>query len=454
MTPTQHALLKELIALSGGDALFRPSSADRLIGCPGSIVLNARLPKVKKRSTAAQREGTAAHKVAEDALNGVRQPDEWTDRMVRIDSEGMEGEFVTEEMTEGVQIYLDTIASREEPGTERFVERKLSLAPLDPTDPMLAENRGTGDCVIVNRRLRKLTIVDLKFGKGVMVKGDSPQLKDYALMALVSIGMDGGWSEVETIVVQPRAQGNSEKVKPVSFEPMDLLGSFVGELAGAMESALDPNAPLRIGSHCKWCDAKDVCPAQRDVNFNIARDAFARSPILSASSAALPPSGLLIGTVDHPRPQAPPGVSVLPSVLSFDPGELATILDRINLYYDAFTAAVKHRVAQLIQAGVTVPGWVMESRTGNRRWIDEKTAIDVLHREGGVKMTDIYTDPKLRSPAQIEKKLVKDRKHVLDALVECPAGEPTLIRASASKASAPELVVGRLGPIAQGGTSA
>jgi len=462
MTPDQHALLRELASITGGDAIFRPSSIDRTIGCPGSVVMAARLPKIVRASTNAQIEGSAAHKVAEEALNGIRQPDEWSDRMVRLND--IDGWFVDDEMVDAIaDVYLPAVFAREAPGTERFVEHRLSLSPLDPADPLFAENRGTGDCVVLNRAERKLSIVDLKYGKGVMVPGDSPQLKDYALMAFVTFGMDGGWEEIETVVVQPRAFDERQRIKPVSFAPMDLLDGFLPELVGAMEEALSPQARLvPTEKNCMWCPAKDVCPALRDRALHLARDAFARTPLFTASSEQVPTPGVLVGTVDHPRPEASANVAVLPSALDLDPGDMATLLDRFDLY-DAFKKAVQQRAAQVVQAGVAVPGWALEPRTGNRRFKEPDTvpeafvalgatAKDVpsLLRALGVKSAEMFTDPKLKSPAQVEKTVPKDRRDLIGLLVERPLGEPALVRTTAAKAASTQAAgQGRLGSLAE-----
>ena len=138
-------------------------------------------------------------------------------------------------------------------------------------DPLLAENRGTADWLIVDRLRRRLTVVDLKYGKGVMVPGDSPQLKDYALMALVSVGVGGGWETVETVVVQPRAFAEAERVKSATFTPAGLMDAFLPALVGAMEESLDPKARLTPGKWCRWCPGagpdergQPVCPALAD----------------------------------------------------------------------------------------------------------------------------------------------------------------------------------------------
>ena len=453
MTPVQSALLRELVAATGGEALFRPSAADRLIGCPGSIVLAARVPRVPERPSQYALEGTAAHKVAQDALNGIRQPDEWSDRLVRIDDK--EGWFVDAEMVESVNLYLDTGAARENAATERFVEHRLSLAPLDPTDPLLAENRGTADWLIVDRLRRRLTVVDLKYGKGVMVPGDSPQLKDYALMALVSVGVGGGWETVETVVVQPRAFAEAERVKSATFTPAGLMDAFLPALVGAMEESLDPKARLTPGKWCRWCPGagpdergQPVCPALADRAFNLARDAFMAAPLFDASSAGpLVPAAVVTGTVAEPRPAAPAGGVSLPSPLSLDPADIATILDRRELYR-TFMEGVEKRAVALLIAGVAVPGYAMKPRSGDRRFREPDKVPDAL-RAMGLQTAALYTEPKLKSPAQIEKLLPAAKRKPFDprsedSLVERPEGEPTLVKVG-EKADTPALA--GLGPI-------
>ena len=445
MNQTQQRMLAELIATlpvdkdGKRDALFRPSSIDRVIGCVGSTALCARLPKTPQRSTPAQLEGSAAHKLAEEALKNIRQPEEYLDRQVRLND--IDGWFVDEEMVDSVEMYLDKVRSDMEPDGELFVEEKLSLAQLDPSDPLFAENRGTGDAVILNRKRRRITINDLKYGKGVMVPGDAPQLKNYALLALVRFGFD--WNEVETCVVQPRAFREAERIKSVMFSQMDLMSGFLPELAGAMHAALDPKAPLTPSDkNCMWCPAKDVCPAVRDRALYLARDAFTHASTHTASSPAVPAPSVLIGTVDHPNPKASANVAVLPSPLSLDPADIATLLDRFDLY-DTFVKAVKARAAQMMQAGLVIPGWVLESRAGNRRFKTFETipkifqdlgakAADVqsLLRALGVQTSEMFTDPKMKSPAQIEKLIKrKELKTLIEQLVERPMGEPQLMRA-------------------------
>jgi hypothetical protein len=244
MTPEQDAVLQRLVAASGGSALFRPSSASGWLKCHGRIQLSALAPRDNRRSSYAD-EGTAAHIVFNQALAGERQPNEWTDRMVKVDD--MTGVFVDEEMTEAIEWCVQQVERLMlgDPNVELFLEHRLTLGALDPTDLLLAQNRGTADVVLVNRVDRWLKIIDLKYGKGVMVAGDSPQLLDYGLMGLVTWGVDGGWTSVESVVLQPRAAYEHERYKAIALSPDDLLIDFLGQVGTAMEAALLPRCGRR-----------------------------------------------------------------------------------------------------------------------------------------------------------------------------------------------------------------
>ena len=449
MTPERLALLRELVALNGGEALFRPSSIARTMACPGSIVAAARAPR-DERSSPYAIEGSAAHKVGEDALNNVREPTDWLDRKVVL-PDGT-GWFVDEEMVESVGFYVETVRMLMAGGEwERAVEVKASLAALDPTDPLLAQNRGTIDCRLVDRRLRRLKIVDLKYGKGIMVAGDSPQLQNYAALAFTSIPVEGGWDEVETIVVQPRSKEGivvgpdgverDMRVKRATFTPYDLIFGFLPRLIEAMEESLDPHARLSPGEHCRFCPAKAGCPALADRAFHLARDAFAATPLFDASSpVAAVPVRVIAAPPNYAATPAimPPGTVLLPSPLSMDPADLATILDRRELY-DAFMEGVERRAAQFLQAGVSVPGYAMKARTGNRKWRDpEQVPIALVAL--GLKANDIYAPPRLKSPKQVEDMLPATHRGPLaagGALTVRESGEPTLVKADAIRAILP-----------------
>ena len=418
-----------------GEAIFRPSSVDRNIACPGSaqLIAAARIAGHTRFESPYAREGSAAHIVAAEALKGVRQPDEWTDRMVALDADGLRGHFVDAEMVECVGEYVDDVRSGVSGDAELMVEQYMSLAALDPDDPVAAENRGTGDAVILDRAARRITIKDLKYGKGKMVPGDSPQLLNYAVLAALNHPIDGGWREVEVVVIQPRARDENQRRKPFTFDPGVLMMDFLGTLMQAMHASLAPDPPLRTGEHCRWCDAKEagICPAIQAEALAVGRDSLSVPALHSAMSMMGPiPSVVHLATADASAPAAmDERTVVLPSPVAMDPADIATVLDRLPLF-EAWADSIKARASRLIETGVKVPGWMMAARAGNRKWksADENETAHRL-REIGIKTVEMYTAPKLLSPAQIEKKLKSSAKPLLEPLVKRPMGQPVLMRA-------------------------
>lgn len=439
-------LLAELITAHGGDAVFRPSSAKRWMTCVGSTMLSARAPRERTSSVYA-REGTAAHALAELCLKEGIAPEEMVDRTVFVREDKSDAWRVDEEMASAVQVYLNEIAERWEPGCDQFVEYKMSLEHLDPSYPLLAQNRGTGDGVILNYKRRRVTIADLKYGRGVAVSANAPQLKNYGVLTLVSFPIAGGWKEVETLVVQPRLADERDRVKSVVHDAADLMTTFLGELVGAMDAALDPDAALTPGDHCRWCPAKTICPAVRDRALNLARDAFESAPPMTSGSLLGPlPTEVFVGTVEEPRPAVPSrDVVVLPPGPALSNDDIATILNRAPIF-DLWLTGIKQEAVRRLETGSPIPGYKLVAPSGNRRWAgeDRNATIDAL-RQLGLNVGDVMTDPALKSPAQVEKLLPKDKRPALTGLVERPLGAPTLVSSADVRSEADTAQLGPIG---------
>jgi len=433
----RSASLAALIAAYDGEALFRPSSADRFIGCPGSVRLIAKIPR-SFTVTPWQAEGTAAHQIAEAALRSEHALEEWVDRTVKVGhiQVPIDEAFVTQ-----VSAYLETVSSHWRPTTWQHIEYKLSLSNLDPADPLLAQNRGTADCVQVDYAQRRLAIFDLKFGRGVMVDPRSPQLKNYALMALYSFPPPpSGWDRVELHIEQPRAQDPAQRRKSVVYDPNELLIDFVGEVISAMEAALEPDPPLNPGARCRWCPAASICPALRDAALDFQGQSSQRFTAGTALGAL--PDQVFVGTLEQPRPMVayPPGkVAILQEPTTLTSTELATILSRRHLW-DTWITACEHRAVALLETGTEVPGWVLVRRTTRRRWKDPDKVPEVLGHAG---VNGVYAPAKLKSPSQMEKGLTQAQKDLLATLVERPPGAVLLVPADSTKAALPLA----LGPI-------
>lgn len=461
---TREQMIRMLVAANGGSVIFRPSSISRVINCKGSIQMTAKAPKERKSSFAA-REGTAAHAVGEDCLRTGRHPEEWVGRKI-VTHDDPQGFYLESDIGTDLPMYINEINDRREPGTTMLLEQKFSLESLDPTDPIMAQNKGTTDCCIINPYRRKLSIIDLKWGRGVMVAGDTPQVKDYALLALLNIqAPPGGWAEVETVVVQPRAADDKQRVKPFIFHPEEILTDFMGLLLGAMNESLEPDAPLTpdpTGGYCRWCPAAAICPALREFAISIGQfgptEQISR---ISVDSALGPlPQQVLIGEI---IPPVPANALVLPKSVDLNPAEVSLILKQRALF-ETWISSIEQRAVQMLEAGIDIPDWKLVQRTGNRRYRDQTALelpewfsiwckqyqIDVNKIDAatvlaalGAKQKDMYTAPKLKSPAQIEKLLPTKDRHLLEFLFERPLGNATLVQGSDTR----KALESALGPI-------
>ena len=408
MSTTQDrlAVLKYLKAASGGkEAVYRASNTPRFLRCPGSIQLSAGVPRQKASKYAM--EGTAAHHVAAEALQGIRQPEEWVGRKVQVEDTGW---FVDDEMRINVQFYVDYVRSIQSNGNVTHVEHYMSLTNLDPSDPMIAENRGTGDYLQLDYTSGHVDIVDLKYGRGVMVKGDSPQLKNYALMAMYQFPRSGGWNSIKLHVVQPRAFNEELQIKTVAFDPATLDFEFTGQLLDAMERALDPDPPLvpdpdPDSNYCRWCPAGQnaKCPALAARAASVGQKAFASVPMITALTPIA----------------SAPKTYVLPDLSDATPDELSLWLDS-EAAIGSWFAGVKQRATKLMEMGTNIKHYGLKPRTGNRTWIEqvEPTLGDTLKQKFGLDPKAVYAEPKLRTPAQIEKLLPKKRHAELAVLVK------------------------------------
>jgi len=443
MTPAEAAMLAYLQKYYQGDAIFRPSNADRWLTCHGSAQLIARLPRIPQKGNIYTRPGTAAHQLAQTVLLDPQKlsTEDFVGRHIIINDDPTDSVFVDEEMGEKVGGYVDIIeAYRAMPGTEVYIEEKLTLQHLDPSDPLLNECRGTGDAVIINRLERWIVDLDLKYGIGVPVAGDSPQPKIYLLMALLTFFDGKPWKWGGTTIYQPRLPvppyTEEDHYKAFIYMPAEIMGDFLGEVSEAMHAALGPDPKLVPSvKGCRWCEARPICPALRESGLTFGRAlTWEQGPPQQTVSAMLQPfPKVSVATHEQPRPPTSNGNVVLPSPAELDPVEISNMLYGGHLF-ESWFEGVKHRAAQLLSSGVRIPptpfgspGYHLKPRTGNRRWNAPRETIEAELLKLNLKPTQIYTDPKLRSPKQVEDSLPKLLKGAIAPLVERPPGAPTLV---------------------------
>jgi len=327
------------------------STAKRVIGCPGSVALCAKMPP--KPSSKYADEGTLLHNVMDVILSTGQTPESCI---------GM--------VYEGIKL------------TDELINEKVypALAALDAVDPnkemeYATETRvGFGDLLpgvfgstdLLGRIGKRAFILDWKFGSGVPVDAeDNPQLMFYAAAAMRTPEVQWVFEdveEIECIIVQPPSVKRwvTDKKRIKAFEQ---------ELLMAVKIAQLPDAPINIGDHCRWCAAKPTCPKMTGA---VDRALHAQIDILNVA-------------------------------------QISNYLRQADTLEQWITdlRALAH---QVLEVGKPIPGYKLVAKRAIRQWGDEDQALVAMLNEGIPE--DELTTVKIISPAQAEKVLKKHGKQL------------------------------------------
>lgn len=391
-------------------ATWAASATARNVHCAGALAL-ARFAPPQKESIHSAR-GTACHQIAEkclrtgvDAITFMGEIEKTKERDIEID----------EELANSAQEYVDYCRALAASGGQYWIEERFSLDELGtPFDA-----GGTGDFVFNVGSM--LEVVDLKNGMGLVDPKDNPQLRTYALGALLA-HPDLDVNTVKVTIVQPRAPHSDGRIRSESFHVADLL-SWTATLLAAMKrskAALDEYDAaagntvlldewrdnwLRPGK-CTFCPVEGSCPALK-------RD-------------ALSVAALWFDDMDQPQ--------IGNSALDTSPEALARDLDLIPMLEDWIKArrAFAHTQAE---AGVEIPGYQLVDKIGNRKWVEDQYPLINALMSAGLSGDEMNVEPKLKSPAQMEKLLGAKRKALIEPFVTRDVTGTNLV--SAAKTTRP-----------------
>lgn len=350
-------------------ALLSASSAYRWLACPPSALLSA---KYEDTSSSYAQEGTAAHALAEyKVLKALgRKADDPTENL----------DYFNEEMDEATDAYagyvLEQVAEAKKATTDPIVlvEQRVDFSTYVP------DGFGTADALIIADD--KLSITDLKYGRGVLVEADhNPQLMCYALGAYE---MFSALYDIETVsmtIFQPRR----DNVSVFEMKASDLLEWAENTLKPKAELAAEGKGDFTAGEHCRFCKAKADCRARAEANLALARYDFALPPTLTDADIE----------------------AILPLL-----DELTSWAEDIKAY--ALTRAV---------AGKEWHGYKLVAGRSNRKYVNEDAVAK--------KVSDAGFNPyeeKLLGITAMTKLLGKNRfEELLEGLIEKPQGKPTLV---------------------------
>ena len=240
-------------------AKLSASGASRWAACPGSVQMEDGIPD--KESVYAQ-EGTLAHEMSELKLKHYLDPKGFGKRKLNAAIKKLkENELYQAEMESYTDNYVDFIK-----------EKALSFSsnPYIEIEKRVDFSRwvdggfGTCDCVLIHGST--LSIIDLKYGKGVPVSAEqNEQLILYALGAYDAFNLIYNLDKIELNIVQPRI--NNFSTWEISLTELLLWGDYFKVQA---EKALGGNGELVPSAKaCKFCKARDICTARAKNNLSL-----------------------------------------------------------------------------------------------------------------------------------------------------------------------------------------
>jgi hypothetical protein len=287
----------------GGHRKYAASSAARWSKCTASHALEAGIPYRPSRYAD---EGTRAHDIAAHMLAQLTTP-------VLIDHVSNAPFTADPETLESLAPYIDHVSKALQNGAfDCRVEYSADIVP--------GKLGGTADCVY--QRRDTLHVIDLKYGKGVLV--DPTENVQLACYALACLPVYPTAKQCCLTIIQPRARGEIVKQWRCSIKR---LREIKASLIGAIKKIESGNTTFERGSHCQFCKAQFGCPAYLEL---------IEAPKLQDSSHVL----------EH--------------------------LDEIR----ALCKAVEKEAFEKLKNGEPVPGWKLVQTAGKTTW--RTTAFDDL----------------------------------------------------------------------------
>jgi hypothetical protein len=290
------------------------STAKRVIACPASIELVAKMPP--KPSSKYADEGTLLH----DAISQI------------LDCKA----------TDVVGMVYEGITLTQELYDDKILVALAALDEIDPTKQMefaVESSVNFGDLLpgvfgsadLLGRLGKKAIVLDWKFGNGVAVEAtENYQGMFYAAAAMRT--PETQWvfedvEEIEIIIVQP------PMIKRWVTTPKR-IAKFEFDLIAAVNG---PRTKLESGEHCRWCAAKPTCP-------------------------------MVTGAVDR---------ALKTALVRLDADKISEYLTQAD-ELESWIDAVRVLAYDMLENNVKVPGYKLVAKRGTRQWVSDNAAVNFL----------------------------------------------------------------------------
>lgn len=351
-------------------AMLSASSSHRWLVCTPSMRLEQTLPEEVDSSWAA--EGTRAHGLAERKLRKILRQ---TKRIRHEDDE---------EMERCTDTYVDFVEEEWNVLKAKTKDAALLIEQMLEFDDYVPDGYGTADAVILSDTV--LEVIDFKYGKGVPVNAkENPQLRLYALGAYLSFHTVFEFTEVKTVIYQPRL----DLITSETISVDDLLKWGEEYVKPRAKMAYAGEGEYVVGDHCRFCKAAAICRARAEEAFKV---------------------------IDHEQVDPP----------LLDDSEIPDILDKIPNAESWIEAIKAYARTKAVQEGVKWRGYkLVEART-QRRITDQIAASNAMEDAGYDK--EDFTNTKLKGLTDLQKLLGKRKfEEILGGYIEKPKGDPTLV---------------------------
>lgn len=357
----------------GRHALLSASSSKRWLNCTPSARLEEQF--TKDTGSVYAEEGTAAHALAEHKLK----------RLLKRRSRRPVSDYDCDDMEECTDEYVAYAMEQIERAKQSCKDPVVLIEQHLDYSAYVPEGFGTGDLVIVADG--SLTVIDLKYGKGVAVEAEwNPQMMLYGLGALELFDAIYDIDTVRMTIYQPRL----ESVSTWEISVGDLMEWVEKELKPKAQLAIHGEGEFHCGSWCRFCKAKNTCRARAEEYLRLAQMEFQPPALLSDEEIA----------------------------------EVLKVADDLAKWAaDVYAFATDEAITHGKQWG----GFKLVEGRSNRKYTDEEEVAEAAKAAG---YTDIYKST-LVGITEMEKLMGKKKfAEVLGKLVYKPQGKITLVTES------------------------
>lgn len=349
------------------------STAKRVIACPASVKLVQQIPSKDIPNEHADR-GTLLHNVIADVLEFNEAPEKYLG--TKYKEQTLTQELIDEKLNPALAALKEIDADRR---MEYMVETRVGFGDFLP---------GVfGSTDLLGRIDNRAIVLDWKFGDGVLVTAEENyQLLFYAAAAMrteEAKWIFEGATEIECIIVQP------PEIRRWVTTPQR-VALFEQELRRAVHASQSEAPTFDTGDHCRWCAAKPICPKMTGQVERVLQNKLQSLPI----------------------------------------DQIALQLSQADMIED-YIKDLRALATQMLENGQPVPGFKLVAKRGTRQWVDEDKVVKWAD-ENKLDIADVW-ESKLKSPAQLEKVLKKNKIELPSELVVSVSSGSTLAPESDSR---------------------